>query len=215
MSIAKFGQWDQARRAVVGMSTRASAAMNAANKQEAHLFRALVVRAFNTRGKSNGTAWPKIAESTRKKKGSTKPLVDRGDLRNSVVVVVQGDEAFVGVTSKTRNKKGELMANIAAVHEGGKTIVQKRGDKLTVIKIPKRSFLEATAKQHFKPGVVKQRFLARVAVNMGHGWAGQAPAKASAMAKKGIAEAKGKIPKKTAKKPRTQKRLRGAKGRFI
>lgn len=211
MSIGKFGQWDAARMAVESMGLRASRAMNSANGAEAHMFRALVVRAFNSRGKSNGTAWPKLQKSTIKRKGSSKPLVDHGDLRNSIVVVDKGHEAFVGVLSSKRGRTGKPLVKVGDTHENGKVIVQKRGDKAVVIKIPKRSFLKATADKHFKPSVVKTRFLARVAIAMGNGWAVQAPAKAATLAKAGIAEAKTKVP---VKRPRKRARKRSAGGRF-
>lgn len=214
MIVQKVGQWNEARAALFKQGMRARKAMAMATSQEAHLFRGLVIRAFNSGGRSNGVNWPKLQPATAKAKGSRKPLIDSGDLRNSVVVVKDGNDAWVGVTSNTRGHNGENMANIAAVHEYGKTIVQKRGNKVVIIKIPKRSFLHSTAKFHFKPVIAKQRFLARVAIGMGTGWASQAPMKGAAMAKAGKAAAKAKLPTGGGK-PKKPQRPRSSGGRFI
>lgn len=214
MIVQKVGQWNEARAALFKQGMRARKAMATATSQEAHLMRGLIVRAFNTGGRSSGVNWPKLEPATVKAKGSRKPLIDSGDMRNSVVVVKSGNDAWVGITSATRGHDGESMANIAAVHEYGKTIVQKRGDAVVIIKIPERSFLRSTAKFHFNPVIAKQRFLARVAIGMGTGWASQAPLKGAAMAKAGQAAAKAKLPPST-KKPRKPKRARSSGGRFI
>ena len=191
MTVGKFGQWDLARAVTHRMGERARLAMRKANKQEAQLFRALVLRAFNSRGRTNGKAWTPLKPATKKRKGSSKPLIDTGDLRNSIAVVDRGSQIFVGVPNLARNKQGEALTSIAAVHEFGKTIAQKRGDSLVVIQIPERSFLRSTADFHFKPSAMKARVLGRIAIAMGHGWASQVP-KARALAAAGTAASKGK-----------------------
>lgn len=192
MTITKVGDWAAARAATEAMGTRMVRATERATKQEAQLFRRMVVTAFNTRGKSNGTAWVPNKPSTRKQKGSSKPLIDSGQLRNSVQVVDRGGAIFVGIPNFARRKGGGPLVSIAAVHEYGKVIVQNRGGQVVLIKIPKRSFIQATADFHFSPAKVRTRFHARVAVGMGPGWAVQAPASARALAKEGKAVAAAK-----------------------
>ncbi len=55
------------------------------------------------------------------KKGSSKPLIDKGDLVGSITHVMPDESSvFIGVKRTTQN--GKDVANIAAVHEFGCTI---------------------------------------------------------------------------------------------
>jgi phage gpG-like protein len=191
MTVRKFGQWNVARATTHRMGERARRGMHKAIRQEAQLFRSMVLRAFNSRGRTNGKAWAPLKPDTKKRKGSSKPLIDTGDLRNSVAVVDLGAQVFVGVPNLARNRQGEALTSIAAVHEYGKTIAQKRGDSLVVIQIPERSFLRSTADFHFKPTHTTARVHARLGLAMGYGWADQVP-KAKVLAAAGRAAAKGK-----------------------
>jgi len=66
-----------------------------------------------------GRDWPPLKEATIKRKGSSKPLIDHGDLLNSVVCkMITGYMFFVGVPRNVK-KKNKKMVNIAAVHEYG------------------------------------------------------------------------------------------------
>lgn len=192
MTIQKTGDWPEARVAVARMGARMVKASEKATKQEAQLFRAMVVRAFNSRGKSNGVAWKPIKPATKKRKRSSKPLIDSGQLRNSVQIVERGDSVFVGVPSFARRKDGGPLVSIAAVHEYGKKIaITYPFAGIVIIDIPERSFIRSTAKFHFKPNDTRTRYFARIGVIMGPGWAMQVPPSARALAAKGKAAAKG------------------------
>lgn len=180
----KTGDWQQARAAVNAMAARYQRASARALKGEAQLFRRRVVEAFNSRGKSNGQAWVPNKPSTVRKKGSSKPLIDSGQLRNSIEVIDGPAGVFVGVSSKVQRKGGGPLVNIAEVHEYGKVVAQARGGGIVLIKIPERSFLRATAKAHFAPKDVAERMVARTAAGMGAGWAVQLPPSAAGKAKK-------------------------------
>ena len=168
--VMKVGDWAKARAAVLGMAERMQNATEKAARKEAHLFRKKVLRAFQTGGKSNGKAWAPLKPATIRKKGSSKPLIDTAHLRNSISVIETNNAIFVGVASKTIRKGGGSLVNVAAVHEFGKVIAQRRGTGVTLVTIPKRSFLKATADAHFKPATVKARFKRNVAAIMGPGW---------------------------------------------
>src|SRR5690606_17304044 len=60
-----------------------------------------------------------LAAREMKGRGGTKALLVRGDLRNSVSAIVQGDEAFVGVPRKARTQNGRAMVDVARVQEFG------------------------------------------------------------------------------------------------
>jgi hypothetical protein len=54
-----------------------------------------------------------------KGRGGSKALLVHGDLRNAIAVIVQGDEAFVGVPRKARGKDGKSVVDVAQVQEFG------------------------------------------------------------------------------------------------
>jgi hypothetical protein len=119
----------------------------------------------------------------------------RGDLRNAITAIVQGDEAFVGVPRKARGKDGKSLVDVAQVHEFGsdpivipmtsamrrflfavlrKAGVEPRegskggaGKGVVVTRIPARPFLRPAFKA-FAQGAQK-RFLDRVAGLLGIG----------------------------------------------
>lgn len=120
----RSGEWDQARAAVRRLRARFTQAKNTALLQEGHYFRAKILDTFNTSGASAGTKWePLKALTIANKKGKSKPLIARGDLKNSVVVLPKTDKVFIGVPSKKTSRDGTRMVDIAAVHEFGKVIV--------------------------------------------------------------------------------------------
>lgn len=51
--------------------------------------------------------------------GGTKALIVRGDLRNSIAVLVVGGEVFVGVPRTARSSGGESLVDLAQLHEFG------------------------------------------------------------------------------------------------
>lgn len=71
--------------------------------------------------------WPPLKPETVKRKGSSRPLIDTGRLRDSITHKVEGDKALVGIFG------GEVLV-YAAVHEFGSP---KRN-------IPERSYLRKT-----------------------------------------------------------------------
>ncbi|WP_290597045.1 MULTISPECIES: HK97-gp10 family putative phage morphogenesis protein [unclassified Archaeoglobus] len=82
---------------------------------------------------SHGRAeWPPLSPETIKRKGSSKPLLDTGHLRDSITHKVEGNAVKVGVFGEE--------AIIAAVHEFGTTRAG-RGHKVV---IPARPFIRPT-----------------------------------------------------------------------
>lgn len=195
IGIKRNGDWKILQARLQQLPTRVRAAQHFAVLQEAHLFRAKVLRAFKTRGRSNGSAWEPLKKATTAGKQSSAPLVDRGDLRNSIVVVSRGrGRVFVGVSSKKRNKSGDRLVDIARVHEHGLVIAMRvtkkmhayvmaklselggggsggtgnfRPGAIIIIKIPERSFLRSTAEAHFKPAQMAARMQRRMARHLG------------------------------------------------
>ncbi len=198
MSVGRSGDWALARRLLASGPMRLKGAIATAVRQEAQLLRKQIVEGITNQAPGGQTFAPLAATTiaTRKLRGfgGTKALLRRGDLRNSITVIVEGDEAFVGVSRKARGKGGAALANVAAVHEFGAgpfivpmtprmrrflfAMLRKagitpgsghggRGSGAVVVRIPPRPFLRP-AFEAFKNGA-QQRFLRRVAQLAGFG----------------------------------------------
>jgi hypothetical protein len=195
--VTKVGDWSLARRILTSASRRFKDAIDKAVLQEAQFFRTKIVEGLRE-GAPGGQAFAALAPTTlaiRRFRGfkGTKPLVVRGDLRNSIAVVKQADGVFVGVLRTAKGKSGQSLANIAATHEfGSRAIAVKLTPKarrflhaafrsagldapdadrktrgIAVIRIPARPFLRPVFEEHGKPEDVSRRFLDRVAKLLG------------------------------------------------
>ena len=191
--VTKVGDWSLARRILSSASRRFKVAIDQAVLQEAQFFRTKIVEGLRE-GAPGGQAFAALAPTTiaiRRFRGfkGTKPLVVRGDLRNSITVVKEGEGAFVGVLRSAKGKGGQSLVNVAAVHEFGSRAVAVKltpkarrflhaafrsagldapaGDRpstgIAVIKVPARPFLRPVFETHGKPEEVSRRFLDRVA----------------------------------------------------
>jgi hypothetical protein len=78
--------------------------------------------------------------STIKRKGSSTPLIDKGDLINSITSkLVTETSAFAGVLKTAKNRKNDSLVDIAAVHvKGGRNL-------------PARDFITPAIKEREKP----------------------------------------------------------------
>lgn len=91
--------------------------------QEAHLLRTMMVKGIRMQ-RPGGKKFKPLAPATiaaRKGGGSTKALIDDGDMIRSIKVVplFGGEVFFVGIHKTAVDKKGNVLANIAEVHEFG------------------------------------------------------------------------------------------------
>lgn len=195
--VTKIGDWSLARKILSGAGRRVQDAIDKAVLQEAQFFRGKIVEGLRS-GAPGGQALDPPAPTTlairrfRGFKGS-KPLIVRGDLRNSIAVVKQGDGVFVGVLRTAKAKSGQPLVNVAAVHEfGSRTFAVKLTPKarrflhaafrsagldapsggrpstgIAVIRIPARPFLRPVFEEHGKPDDVSRRFLGHVAKLLG------------------------------------------------
>ena len=123
MSVTKTGDWALARRILSAGPVKLKAAIGTALRQEAQLLRKEIVQGI-TKQAPGGEAFKPLSPLTlaareMKGRGGTKALMVRGDLRNAVAAIVQGDEAFVGVPRKARGKDGKSVVDVAQVQEFG------------------------------------------------------------------------------------------------
>lgn len=113
---------EQARALLNGVIAKMPRAVDHALKSGAmELTRTIKIGIRNQR--PGGVAFKPLAETTKKLKGSSKALIDHGDLLRSIhmydVQVGTGKAWFVGVNKQTRARNGKSMANIAEIHEYG------------------------------------------------------------------------------------------------
>jgi len=111
-------------------------------------------------GAPGGEKFAPLSPVTIAHKGSSKPLIDKGDLVGSVTYATPDtNTVFIGVRKSAKGKDGVGLANVAAVHEFGCTVpvtpkmrayLHHEGIHLKAstqyINIPPRPFLRPTLK---------------------------------------------------------------------
>jgi hypothetical protein len=189
MTVHKTGDWAKAASLLRSGPLKMRGAITTALLQEAHLLRKEIVQGL-TRQAPGGQAFKPLSPLTIASRklagfGGTKALLRRGDLRNSISVIVKAHEAFVGILRNARGADGRSLVNLAEVHEFGKgpivipltpamrrylflllkraSVAEKRGSGkgVVVTSIPARPFLRP-AFDKFSRGA-RERFLSRVA----------------------------------------------------
>lgn len=189
MAISRTGDWARARELLSNTSGRLKDAVERAMKQEAHALRNEVVSGLTAQAPGGEPIRPPapltLAARQLEGFGGTKSLLVRGDLRNAISVVADGDEVFIGVLRSTKSSAGESLADIAQIQEfGGPPVIipitpkmrrylavlLKRagiprsagsGRGVVVTQVPARPFLRP-AFEKFRSGAT-QRLLERIA----------------------------------------------------
>lgn len=193
MAVSRTGDWARARRLLTAAPQRLQAAIGTAVRQEAHALRNEIVQGLTRQAPGGEPLKPPspltVAARELEGFGGTKALIVRGDLRNSITVFVQGDEAFIGVSRSARSKDGASMVDLAKLHEfggppviipmtpkmrrflfallrqAGKEPTGGSGRGVIVVQVPARPFLRP-AFDKFREGA-SRRFLERVARELG------------------------------------------------
>jgi hypothetical protein len=145
MAVRRFGDWDRVRAILTNdPGGRLKNALHAATVKNA----LLLVREIKLgiqRQAPGGKAFVELAESTIRKKGSSKALIDKGFLINAITHKMTEEGAFVGLIRSARGAKGEALVNIGAVMEYGATIQHPNG---ATIVIPPRPFLHPVMEKY-------------------------------------------------------------------
>lgn len=193
MAVSRTGDWARARRLLTAAPQRLQAAIGTAVRQEAHALRNEIVQGLTSQAPGGEPLKPPspLTIAARQLEGfsGSKALIVRGDLRNSITVIVQGDEAFIGVSRSARSKDGASMVDLAKLHEfggppviipmtpkmrrflfallrqAGKEPTGGSGRGVIVVQVPARPFLRP-AFDKFREGA-SRRFLERVAKELG------------------------------------------------
>ncbi|MFZ4377844.1 MAG: phage virion morphogenesis protein [Saprospiraceae bacterium] len=195
MAVMRTGDWARARQLLAAGPQRLRSAIGVAIRQEAQGLRNEIVQGLTSQAPGGEPIKPPapltLAARQLEGFGGTKALLVRGDLRNSITVIVEGDEAFIGVPRSARSSGGESLVDLAQVHEyGGPPVVipitpkMRRflfallrqagkeptggsGRGVVVVQVPARPFLRP-AFEKFREGA-SRRFLERVAQQLGFG----------------------------------------------
>jgi phage gpG-like protein len=145
MGVEKFGDWKRVERLLTGnLASRFQVAVYKATVKNALLLVREIKRGIKNQAPGD-QPFVRLAESTIRKKGSSKALIDTGFLVNSITQKIMGDKAFIGLLRTVRNKSGDEIANIGAIMEFGATINHPNGG---VIIIPPRPFMHPVMKKY-------------------------------------------------------------------
>jgi hypothetical protein len=191
IGVRKTGDWALARQVLRALPRDLATASRKALLQQAHALRGEIVQGLTDQAPGGAPLAPPspLTLAARRLQGfsGTKSLIVRGDLRNSVQVVVVGDQVFVGISRTARGADGQTLVDVARVQEYGSdpivipiTPAMRRylaalfreagkeessgsgsGSGVVVVQVPARPFLRP-AFDKFKVGA-ERRFLERVA----------------------------------------------------
>ena len=195
MAVMRTGDWARARQLLAAGPQRLRSAIGVAIRQEAQGLRNEIVQGLTSQAPGGEPIKPPapltLAARQLEGFGGTKALLVRGDLRNSITVIVESDEAFIGVPRSARSSGGESLVDLAQLHEyggppviipitpkmrrflfallrqAGKEPTGGSGRGVVVVQVPARPFLRP-AFEKFREGA-SRRFLERVAQQLGFG----------------------------------------------
>lgn len=116
-----FGDWDRARRLTSGGLARLTAAIERAVLYEGQMLRKEIIMVIRRQENFKPLSpWTLAARRLKRKRASTKALIDNGDLVGSInVVKVLSDQVFVGIPRAARSKANKDLVNIGKIHEYG------------------------------------------------------------------------------------------------
>lgn len=159
----KFGDWQKALRATD--SKRMSNVIDKVFKANLGKNALIVQRTMKTGIVDQKWKWPPLSKVTIALKGSSKALIDRGDLLNSITIQpITGTVAFVGVL-RTAKKGTKEIYNIGMMMENGADIAvtprmrrflaikfqKKTGEKLDSSKAKRKGFIHIPARPFIAP----------------------------------------------------------------
>ena len=158
--VSLTGRWTFASAALLTASRRIKSASDRALMQEAQHLRKQLVQGIRKQA-PGGRPFAKLKSQTlksRKQTGfsGTKALIRTGDFVNSIQVSKVGQEGvFVGILRSSMSRGGEMLVNIAKIHEFGAPRAN----------IPPRPVFEPVFKA--EKDNIRKRFVKNMARNLG------------------------------------------------
>ncbi len=150
MGAGRIGDWNKVRNLTTALDKKLQVAIYKATVKNAFLLKKEITQGIKKQS-PGGEAFTPLKDATKKRKGSSKALIDTGFLINAITVLLMKDKAFIGLLRTAINKSGDSVANIGAIMEYGATINRPGGG---VIIIPARPFLHPVIEK-FRDQVVK------------------------------------------------------------
>lgn len=150
--IEKYGDWDKALKFFQDLDERYEAAIHRALNRVGVYVRDKIKWGIRDQA-PGGKPFVPLSELTIRRKGSSKALIEHGDLIGAITFKLVGNDAvFVGLLRTARGKDGESLVNIGEVHEFGAVVPVT----------PKlRGFFAAVFGVHLKPTTTALRIPAR------------------------------------------------------
>lgn len=109
----RTGDWARARRLITGGAERLQDAVRVALRQEAQVLRNQIVQGLTSQAPGGEPLRPPapltLAARELQGFGGTKALVVRGDLRNSIAVIIDGEDVFIGIRRSARSSSASLV----------------------------------------------------------------------------------------------------------
>lgn len=122
MSAIKTGDWDKALEFFDDLDARFERAVKKALTRVGAYVSSQVKRGIRSQA-PGGKEFTPLTEFTIKRKGSSKALIDHGDLIGAITFKLIDDETvFVGLLRSARDKDGEELVNLGHIHEFGRVI---------------------------------------------------------------------------------------------
>ena len=158
-TVTKYGDWNKFGMFMRTVDGRINTGLRNASAQVGMVYAAAIKKGIRSQAPS-GKRFSGLHPFTIAQKGSSKALVDRATLLNSITWKHMGPlVVFIGVLRKARNKDGQPLINIAAMMEEGATIavtdkmraylasegLYLRADTVA-LEIPPRPFIEPVFK---------------------------------------------------------------------
>lgn len=128
MRVIRVGDWSKATRLLAYGPVAIQQMIPIAIRQEAEYLRRRIIENLKTQGATGKQPFVPMSSGTKlsrqfRNRPTGKSLIDTADLRNSITVHTQGDNAFVGIMRTAKGKRdGRPLASIAEIHEFGRTI---------------------------------------------------------------------------------------------
>jgi len=121
MDVQLFGDWAKAEKILIGFDKRYKQAVKRA-LSKCGIYLVGQLKRGVRKQKPGGKQYEPLHPFTIARKKSSKALIDDGDFINSITYRVDDRSLFVGVLKNAKDKDGNPIVNIAAVHEFGVAI---------------------------------------------------------------------------------------------
>lgn len=151
MTIKLYGDWEKVKKLFgdkkTAEDTMSKAKMRAMGRITAY-FEGQVKKNIVSGGTLAGKPFQKLSPLTIKIKGSTKPLIDKGDMLGNIKAFIKNENVgFIGLKRGSRHTSGEKLVDIGEIHEKGAIIKNHE--------VPARPFLGPVLEK-FKPDGIKK-----------------------------------------------------------